>query len=125
MAKDIKRHIQLLKSSGATAPAAADLLYGEIAVGYGKDNEALYIKNSNGDVVKEITTDTVRTVVSGLSYGTYTLGEEEAPDGYERITEPVTITISADSNSETLIDVNHKPVYAIKLYKLDDFILQN
>ena len=51
MAKDIKRHLSHLKSSGATAPAAADLVYGEIAVGYAKDNEALYIKNNSGDVV--------------------------------------------------------------------------
>ena len=51
MAKNITRHISHLKSSGTTAPAASDLLYGEIAVGYLTDNEKLYIKNSNGNVV--------------------------------------------------------------------------
>ena len=51
MAKDIKRHLSHLKSSGGTAPAAADLVYGEIAVGYKKDAEALYIKNNNGEVI--------------------------------------------------------------------------
>ena len=51
MAKNIKRHISLLKSSGGTAPASADLIHGEIAVGYKKDNEALYILNSNNEVI--------------------------------------------------------------------------
>ena len=51
MAKDIKRHISHLKSSGTTAPAAADLVYGEIAVGYGAGNEVLYIKNSSNDII--------------------------------------------------------------------------
>ena len=51
MAKDIKRHLSHLKSSGGTAPAAADLVYGEIAVGYKKDAEALYIKNNSGEVI--------------------------------------------------------------------------
>ena len=51
MAKDIKRHLSHLKSSGGTAPAAADIVYGEIAVGYKENEEALYIKNSAGNVV--------------------------------------------------------------------------
>ena len=51
MAKNITRHVSHLKSSGSTAPAAVDLLYGEIAVGYGKNNEALYIKNSSDEIV--------------------------------------------------------------------------
>ena len=51
MAKDIKRHISHLKSSGTTVPAAADLVYGEIAVGYGAGNEVLYIKNSSDNVI--------------------------------------------------------------------------
>jgi len=51
MAKNIARHISHLKSSGTTAPSAADLLYGEIAVGYGAGNEVLYIKNSNDTII--------------------------------------------------------------------------
>lgn len=51
MAKDIKRHISHLKSSGTTAPAADDLVYGEIAVGYGAGNEVLYIKNSSDAII--------------------------------------------------------------------------
>ena len=51
MAKDIKRHLSHLKSSGSSAPLAEDIVYGEIAVNYLKDNEALYIKNSAGQVV--------------------------------------------------------------------------
>ena len=79
----------------------------------------LTLRDSNGNVVKTITTDSVRTVIKDLPYGTYTLGEEQAPLGYERITEPVTITINANSSDEQLIDVIHKPVYAVKIYKLD------
>ena len=51
MAEKIKRHISHLKSSGGTAPAATALTFGEIAVGYLKGKETLYIKNNSGDVV--------------------------------------------------------------------------
>ena len=51
MGKNITRHVSHLKSSGTTAPQASDLLYGEIAVGYGAGTESLYIKNSSGAVV--------------------------------------------------------------------------
>ncbi len=84
----------------------------------------LTLRDSNGAVVKTITTDTVRTVIKDLPYGTYTLGEEEVPSGYEKITEPITITINANSMEEQLIDVNHKPVYAVKIYKLDGASMQ-
>ena len=52
MAKNIKRHITHLKSSGSTLPSSSDILYGEIAVSYGKGTEALFIKNSNNDIVQ-------------------------------------------------------------------------
>ena len=55
MAKDIKRHLSHLKSSGGTAPAAGDLLYGEIAINYKANQEALYIKNNSGNVVSFVT----------------------------------------------------------------------
>jgi len=51
MAKNIKRHLSHLKSSGTTAPAASDLIYGEIAVGYKDGEERLYIKNSSDNIV--------------------------------------------------------------------------
>ena len=84
----------------------------------------LTLRDSNGDVIKEITTDSVRTIINNLAYGTYTIGEEEAPEGYERIKEPITFTIDANSNEQTLIDINHKPVYAVKIYKLDGASMQ-
>ena len=84
----------------------------------------LTLRDSNGNVIKTITTDSVRTVVNNLAYGTYTLGEEEAPNGYEKLAEPITITINADSNNEQLIDVPHKPIYAVKIYKLDGASMQ-
>jgi hypothetical protein len=51
MAENIKRHLSHLKSSGGTAPEATDIVLGEIAVGYKKDSEALYIKNSSEEIV--------------------------------------------------------------------------
>ena len=51
MAKNITRHVSHIKSSGGTAPNASDLLYGEIAVGYKKGTETLYIKNNNDEVI--------------------------------------------------------------------------
>ena len=79
----------------------------------------LILRDSNGDVIEEFTTNTVRTVIGNLPYGTYSIGEEEAPNGYEKISEPVTFTINAESREQTLIDVNHKPVYAIKVFNLE------
>ena len=59
MAENIKRHISHLKSSGGTAPAASALTFGEIAVGYLKGKETLYIKNNSGTVVSFL--DSVQT----------------------------------------------------------------
>lgn len=68
---DIKRHISHLKSSGSTAPLADNLIDGEIAVGYGKGNEALYIKNSDGEIVTFLSSGaTVSTAVAMANWYT-------------------------------------------------------
>ena len=84
----------------------------------------LILRDSNGDIVKEFTTDSIRTEIGNLPYGTYTIGEEEAPDGYEKLATPVTFTINANSNEQTLIDVYHKPVYDINVFNLEGSIME-
>ena len=100
----ITRHISHIKSSGGTAPSAGNILYGEIAVGYKKGSEALYIKNSNDEVVTftnsassqamaELYTDQrVVTKVEGDSAVSATLSESGETSGR-------TITVSHATGS--------------------------
>lgn len=99
MAKDIKRHISHLKSSGTTLPAAADLIYGEIAVGYGAGNEVLYIKNSSDNVIP---------FVNGAS----ALAEAEAYADSGDVTSvtgdtEITVTLSDKAASGRTLTVKH------------------
>lgn len=48
---------------------------------------------TGGRVWEAITDDEGRTAVYGLEYGTYYLVESQAPEGYNRITDPVRVTI--------------------------------
>lgn len=52
-----------------------------------------------GDKVQEVTTDDEGIALFyGLAYGDYYLVETAAPEGYNRLTEPVAVTISATSH---------------------------
>lgn len=47
--------------------------------------------------VTTITTDTTgRFIIKGLPVGTYELSEDDAPDGYNQLTEAITVTIAAN-----------------------------
>ena len=84
----------------------------------------LILRNESGEVIQEFTTTSTRTVIGNLPYGTYTIGEETSPEGYEKLSQPVMFTIDQNTNDELLIDVPHKPVYAVKVYKLDGASMQ-
>ena len=48
----IKRHVQHIRSSvPESVPTAEQLTYGEIAINYSTDNERMFIKNANNDIV--------------------------------------------------------------------------
>ena len=75
---------------------------------------ALYREAENGTVqitvngaakkvalITELTTAADGTAVyNGLAYGTYYLVETAAPEGYNRLTEPVVVEVNADSHLE-------------------------
>lgn len=79
----------------------------------------LLLKDSDGHIVKTITITNQRIVVEDLPYGTYTLEEETAPQGYIKSNEVKTITINENSADPILVDFNNKPNYTIKVVKLD------
>ncbi len=82
------------------------------------------LRDASGNLVSEFTSDSVRTVINNLPYGTYTIGETEAPTGYKKIEQPVTFTIDASSNDTILVDIPHTPYYTVKVYKLDGTTMQ-
>jgi len=48
----IKRHVQHIRSSvPESVPTAEQLTYGEIAINYSTDNERMFIKNANNDII--------------------------------------------------------------------------
>lgn len=49
---DSRKRITHYRSSGTAKPSASNLLYGELAIGYGDGSETLYIKNSNNDITR-------------------------------------------------------------------------
>ena len=52
--------------------------------------------------------------VAGLDDGTYYLEETVAPDGYNKLTAPITVVISADTtNGQTWTDYDHSPLTKI------------
>ena len=99
MAENIKRHISHLKSSGGTAPAASALTYGEIAVGYKKDKETLYIKNNSGTVVSFL--DSVQTqALAELYADAHDISAVTGTNG-------VSVTLSNASDTGRTLTVSH------------------
>jgi len=124
---DIERKITIDKRSPLVIEVefSNDPLKSVSIAAVSKDDNSIFaganmtLRDSNGNVVAEFTTDSVRTVIDNLYYGTYTIGETDAPIGYKLLEKPVTFTIDANSNDVTLIDVAHTPYYTVKIYKLD------
>ena len=56
-----------------------------------------YIVANSNDTGTTTTIDAGTVVIDGLGNGTYTLTEIKAPDGYNQLTAPVTVTINGDS----------------------------
>lgn len=77
----------------------------------------LEIRNSNGDVVKTVTTTNTPTVVSDLSDGTYKIVETDTPDGYIKSDKEYEVTISSNNLNPSVTIVN-EPII-VNLGKID------
>lgn len=67
------------------------------------------LRDKDGEVVKSGTTgDNGQLSFTGLDYGDYTLVETKAPTGYNKLTNPRSITINADHHDDTIEVKNYK-----------------
>ena len=70
----------------------------------------LVVKDANGAVIARFTTTTSSYVLTDIEFGTYTVEEESAPEGYIRNTTPVKFTIDEQHQSFQIIIKNAKAV---------------
>lgn len=89
---DIKIHNQLMNNVVTISKIdkeTGNLLSGAVIV----------IKDSSGNVVQKFTSTEQSYVINNLSYGTYTIEEESAPEGYIKANEVKSFTIDKDHTS--------------------------
>ncbi len=70
----------------------------------------LVVKDSTGNTVARFTTSEKDYVITDLDYGTYTVTEESAPNGYMASNEEKTFTITADNLSHKVTLENYPAV---------------
>ena len=72
----------------------------------------LVIKNSTGKVVERFVTDEKAHVITDIPYGTYTVEEESAPNGYIKSNEKITFTVDDlhQSHQITITNTKETPV---------------
>lgn len=68
----------------------------------------LKLSDSTGKEVETFTSSNELHVIRGLDYGTYTLEEVKAPDGYVRNTDKVVIEVNSDTTTATYTISNKK-----------------
>ena len=79
----------------------------------------LVIKDSNGNEIKKITSSANGNSITGLSNGTYTVEEVEAPSGYELSTEKETFTIDDDTKTVEVKFYNTPKDRMVTISKVD------
>ena len=79
----------------------------------------LVIKDSNGNEIKRITSSANGNSITGLSNGTYTVEEVEAPSGYELSTEKETFTIDDDTKTVEVKFYNTPKDRMVTISKVD------
>ena len=57
-----RKHIQLYRTSGNTAPNPDDVYYGELSMGYNSGHEKLYIKNTNNGITTFSSDEQLKTI---------------------------------------------------------------
>ena len=70
----------------------------------------LVVKDSNGKEVERFTTTNETHVITGLAYGSYTLSEVSAPEGYKRSDEVINFTLDDDHFTYQIVYANYKSV---------------
>ena len=70
----------------------------------------LVIKDTNGEIIYKFTSSTTSEVITDIDYGTYTVEEISAPEGYIKSDEIVTFTIDAQHQSHQITIENTKSV---------------
>ena len=61
------------------------------------------LKSANGKTYTLITDENGEAVQSDLAFGTYTLTETKAPDGYEKLTEPLTVKVEKNADENLIV----------------------
>lgn len=74
------------------------------------EGATLVIKDSTGKVVDTWVSGKTPHVIEGLAFGTYTLTETIAPDGYVKSEETITFTLSADKLEASAVMYNSAEV---------------
>ncbi len=98
MSNTERRKILNYRNANGLAPNPDNLDYGEIAIGYKKDNEAIYIKNSTNEIV-----DFTPTAIVNLTYNELKELRDNSnlkPSQYYRITDFVT-TVANDPEARS------------------------
>lgn len=79
----------------------------------------LVVKDSMGNVVKRFVSGTTGYEITGLSNGTYTVEEEEAPKGYQKTNEKKTFTLS-DTTTNVSVTIENELVEGnVSITKID------
>lgn len=68
----------------------------------------LVIKDSTGKIIERFTSDETAHVITDIPYGTYTVEEEAAPEGYIKSNEKIQFTVDDDHQSHQITIANTK-----------------
>lgn len=79
----------------------------------------LVVKDSMGNVIKRFESTTTGYEITGLSNGTYTIEEEEAPKGYKKTDEKKTFTIDDTTTSISVTIENELVEGNVSITKID------
>ena len=79
----------------------------------------LVVKDANGNVIETFTSTVNGYEINGLTNGTYTVTETQAPAGYKLNSEPVTFTISDDNPTVDVTVENQPESSVVTIAKVD------
>ncbi|WP_272929202.1 MSCRAMM family protein, partial [Vagococcus lutrae] len=66
-------------------------------------NAEFELKSANGETYTLITDENGEADQSDLAFGTYTLTETKAPEGYEKLTEPLTVKVEKNAEDNVVV----------------------